>query len=126
MQVVFSRSTGKIRHVTLNNEITFTVVPTTGLLTPTFKGGELLMQHHIDDRFVVTMEKDAAEFVAKGKSALAKFVTDASSKLKAGEEVLIVDEQRQLQGTGRALLSGSEMLAFDRGVAVIVRHSRNG
>ncbi len=126
LQVVFSRSTGKIRHVTLNDEITFTVVPTTGLLAPTFKGGVLLMQHDIDDRFVVTMEKDAAEFVAKRKSALAKFVKDASSELKAGEEVLIVDEQRQLQGTGRALLSGSEMLAFDRGVAAIVRHSRNG
>ena len=69
------------------------------------------------------MEKDAAEFVAKGKSALAKFVKDASSKLKAGEEVLVVDEQQQLLGTGRTLISGSEMLIFDRGVAVVIRHS---
>ena len=125
LQVVFSRSTGKIRHVTLNNDIIFTVVPTTGLLTPTFKGGEILLRHSIDERFIVTMEKDAGEFVAKGKSALAKFVKNVSSKLKAGEEVLVVDEEHQLLGTGRALLSGSEMLAFDRGVAVIIRHSRN-
>ncbi|MGY5878772.1 MAG: tRNA guanosine(15) transglycosylase TgtA [Candidatus Thorarchaeota archaeon] len=125
LQVVFSRSTGKIRHVTLNNDIIFTVVPTTGLLTPTFKGGEILLKHSIDERFIVTMEKDAGEFVAKGKSALAKFVKNVSSKLKAGEEVLVVDEEHQLLGTGRALLSGSEMLAFDRGVAVIIRHSRN-
>ena len=69
------------------------------------------------------MEKDAAEFVAKGKSALAKFVAGANSNLKAGEEVLVVNEQRQLLGTGRALLSGSEMLVFDRGVAVMIRHS---
>ena len=123
LKVVFSRSTGKIRHVTLENEIIFTVVPTTGLLTPTFKGGELLLQHNIDDTFVVTMEKDAAEFVAKGKSALAKFVTNASPNLKTGEEVLVTDEQHQLLGTGRALLSGSEMLVFDRGVAVVIRHS---
>jgi len=125
LQVVFSRSTGKIRHVTLDNDIIFTVVPTTGLLTPTFKGGEILMQHNIDDGFIVTMEEDAAEFVAKGKSALAKFVKNASSELKAGEEVLVVDEQHELLGTGRALLSGSEMLAFNRGVAVIIRHSSN-
>lgn len=83
------------------------------------------MQHNIDDGFIVTMEEDAAEFVAKGKSALAKFVKNASSELKAGEEVLVVDEQHQLLGTGRALLSGSEMLAFNRGVAVIIRHSSN-
>jgi uncharacterized protein with predicted RNA binding PUA domain len=69
------------------------------------------------------MEKDAAEFVAKGKSALAKFVIDAHSKLKAGEEVLVVDEKRQLLGTGKALLSGREMLSFNRGVAVVIRHS---
>lgn len=126
LQVVFSRSTGKIRHVTLKDEIIFTVVPTTGLLTPTFKGGELLLQHNIDDMFIVTMKNDAAEFVAKGKSALAKFVKDTNSTLKAGEEVLVVDEQHQLLGTGRALLSGREMLVFDRGVAVNIRHSRNG
>jgi uncharacterized protein with predicted RNA binding PUA domain len=96
------------------------------MLTPTFKGGEILLQHNIDDRLIVTMEKDAAEFVANGKSALNKFVKNVSSELKAGEEVLIVDEQRQLLGTGRALLTGREMLAFNRGVAVIVRHSRNG
>ena len=123
LQVVFSRSTGKIRYVTLANEIVFTIVPTTGLLTPTFEGGKLLLQHNIDDTFIVTMEKEAAEFVSKGKSALAKFVTNASLKLKAGEEVLVVDDEHQLVGTGRALLSGSEMLVFDRGVAVVIRHS---
>lgn len=123
LQVVLSKSTGKIRYVTLKNEIIFTVVPTTGLLTPTFKGGEILLQYNINDTFLVTMEEDAAEFVLKGKSALAKFVTNASSSLKAGEEVLVVDSQRQLLGTGRAQLSGSEMLAFDRGVAVVIRHS---
>ncbi|MHA1970990.1 MAG: tRNA-guanine transglycosylase, partial [Candidatus Thorarchaeota archaeon] len=123
IQVVFSRSTGKIRHVTLENEIIFTVVPTTGLLTPTFKGGEILLHANIDSTFLVTMEKDAAEFVAKGKSALAKFVKNASSKLKAGEEVLVIDDKHELLGTGRALISGSEMQIFKRGVAVVIRHS---
>ncbi len=125
IQVVFSRSTGKIRHVTLEDEIIFTVVPTTGLLTPTFKGGEILLHTNIDSTFLVTMEKDAAEFVAKGRSALAKFVKNASSKLKAGEEVLVVDNESNLLGVGRTLLSGVEMLVFNRGVAVNIRHSRN-
>jgi 7-cyano-7-deazaguanine tRNA-ribosyltransferase len=109
--------------VTLEKEIIFTVVPTTGLLTPTYKGGEILLQHNIDERYLIAMEKDASEFVAKGKSALAKFVSDSHSDLRAGEEVLIIDEAHQLLGTGRALLSGSEMLVFDRGVAVVIRHS---
>ena len=123
LDVVFSKSTGKIRHVTISKEIIFTVVPTTGLLTPTFRGGEVLLQYDIDSKFIVTMEKDASEFVANGKSALAKFVINANPNLRAGEEVLVTDENGQLLGTGRALLSGSEMMAFDRGVAVVIRHS---
>ncbi len=123
LQVVFSKNTGKIRHVTLAADIIFTVVPTTGLLTPTFRGGEVLLQYDIDKKYIVIMEKDASEFVANGKSALAKFVVRADSNLKAGEEVLITDEKGQLVGTGKALLSGNEMSAFSRGVAVFVRHS---
>ena len=122
VQVVFSRSTGKIRHVTFEKDIIFTVVPTTGLLTPTFRGGEILLQQNIDKKFIVVMEQEASEFVAKGKSALAKFVTDVDPNLNAGEEVLVTDEKGQLVGTGRALISGNEMRSFDRGVAVIIRH----
>ena len=124
IKVVLSRSTGKIRHVTLQEEILFTVVPTTGLLTPTIKGGETLLQVNIDDTYLVMMEKDAAEFVAKGKSALAKFVKSASPNLKAGEEVIVLDEVENLLGTGKSLISGQEMTTFNRGVAVQVRHSR--
>ncbi|MGY5860311.1 MAG: tRNA guanosine(15) transglycosylase TgtA [Candidatus Thorarchaeota archaeon] len=124
IKVVFSRSTGKIRHVTLQDEILFTVVPTTGLLIPTMEGGKALLQANIDDTYLVIMEKDAAEFVAKGKSALAKFVKSAKSNLKAGEEVLVLDEGENLLGTGKALISGQEMAIFNRGVAVQIRHQQ--
>ena len=124
IQFKVSRSTGKMRYVQKEGEILFTLVPTTGLLTPTYKGGLTLQNEGIGERFSVTVDDDAAEFVAIGKSALAKFVSRASDQLLAGEEVLIVDKDNTLLGTGRALLTGPEMLAFDRGVAVVPRHSR--
>lgn len=119
-----SRSTGKIRYVQKAGEILFTLVPTTGLLTPTYKGGLLLQEEGISDHFIVTVDDDAAKFVSEGKSALAKFVLNASEYLLAGEEVLIVDKTNNLLGTGRALLTGPEMLSFERGVAVVPRHSK--
>ena len=61
----------------------------------------------------------------KGKSALAKFVKKASHELRAGEEVLVIDESNNLLATGKALLTGKEMMAFGRGVAVTPRHSKN-
>ncbi|MHA2374236.1 MAG: tRNA-guanine transglycosylase, partial [Candidatus Thorarchaeota archaeon] len=122
--IKFSRSTGKIRHVQRGKEILFTLVPTTGLLTPTYIGGLELLAAGINSRYIVTMDKDAADFVAKGKSALAKFVETADDALRAGEEVLVVNQQEELLGVGKALLSGKEMLVFTRGVAVNIRHSR--
>ncbi|MFW9933272.1 MAG: tRNA guanosine(15) transglycosylase TgtA [Candidatus Thorarchaeota archaeon] len=125
IQFKVSRSTGKIRYIEKAGEILFTLVPTTGLLTPTYKGGRILQEEGINEHHLVKVDDDAAEFVAKGKSALAKFVTAASPNLLAGEEVLIIDGNSSLLGTGRALLTGPEMLAFSRGVAVVPRHSRD-
>ncbi len=124
MMMKVSKATGKIRHVKKQNEILFTLVPTTGLLTPTYEGGQALRGWGIGRDYIVTMDNDAAEFVVKGKSALAKFVKDASPNLRAGEDVLLVDELGELLAVGRANLSGNEMLSFSRGVAVVTRHPR--
>jgi 7-cyano-7-deazaguanine tRNA-ribosyltransferase len=123
MDISLSKSTGKIRYVKSGDEILFTIVPTTGLLTPTYEGGRLLLEANIAHEYVITMDNEAAEFVAGGKSALAKFVKRADPNLRAGEEVFVVDETQRLLGTGKALLTGNEMMQLKRGVAVAMRHS---
>ena len=79
---------------------------------------------NLDDRYRVVISNQVSEFVEKGKSALAKFIKYADPSLRAGEEVLVTDEEGSLLGVGRALLSGVEMKSFSRGVAVNIRHSR--
>jgi 7-cyano-7-deazaguanine tRNA-ribosyltransferase len=122
-EITFSKATGKIRHVMKGEEILFTLVPNTGLLIPTYSGGQVLLGAGISTDYIVTMDNSVAEFVAKGKSALAKFVKSAKQSIVAGEEVLVVDEDSNLLGLGRAVLDGREMSAFKRGVAVAIRHS---
>jgi 7-cyano-7-deazaguanine tRNA-ribosyltransferase len=124
LQIGLSKSTGKIRHCKSNDEILFTVVPTTGLLIPTYRGGQELLRAGLDDIYKVIIDSDVSEFVASGKSALAKFVKNVDSSLKAGEEVLVLDEVQNLLGTGKAVISGHEMTVFNRGVAVQIRHPR--
>jgi len=124
LQIEVSGSTGKIRHVKQKDSIMFTMIPTTGFLTPTFEGGLYLKDLGITDRYIVKTDDEVAEFVVDGKSALAKFVTWAHPDLRAGEEVLVTDSTDQVLAVGRAVLSGTEMMAFDRGVAVNMRHSR--
>ncbi len=119
-----SKSTGKIRYVKMDDEIILTLVPTTGLFTPTYQGGMQLLLQGIDEQYIVTIDDEVAEFVSAGKSALAKFIVKASQKLCAGEEVLVVDSTKSLLGVGKALLTGEEMIAFQKGVAVNIRHSK--
>jgi 7-cyano-7-deazaguanine tRNA-ribosyltransferase len=124
LEFVMSKSTGKIRYVKHDDEVLFTLVPTTGLFTPTFEGGLQLMKMKIDERYRIVISDEVSEFVARGKSALAKFVIHASPLLRAGEEVLVTDERGNLLGVGKALLNGGEMMAFSKGAAVNTRHSK--
>jgi uncharacterized protein with predicted RNA binding PUA domain len=124
LQFVISKNTGKIRYVKRDEKILFTLVPTTGLFTPTYEGGLELINMKLDERYRVSVTTEVGEFVAKGKSALAKFVTRAESSLRAGEEVIVTNDEGSLLGVGRTLLNGQEMMAFSRGVAVTTRHSK--
>ncbi|MEM4734163.1 MAG: tRNA guanosine(15) transglycosylase TgtA [Candidatus Thorarchaeota archaeon] len=124
MRCEFSRRTGKMRHLFHGEELLFTIVPTTGLMTPTVRGAQVLLDAGIGDDYRVVVSDEAAPFIRQGKSVIAKFVMRAGTDLRPGEEVLILDQDGNLLGTGPALLSGREMLTFKRGVAVNTRHQQ--
>jgi uncharacterized protein with predicted RNA binding PUA domain len=69
----------------------------------------------------VVIRDDVAEFVAQGKNAFAKHVIAADPDIRAGDDVLVVAANDRLIACGAAQVSGSEMLAFNYGVAVKVR-----
>jgi predicted RNA-binding protein (TIGR00451 family) len=60
-----------------------------------------------------------------GGDVFAKHVIQADRNLRPAEEAIIVDEQRRLLGVGHAVLSGTEMVHFKRGVAVRLRRGTN-
>ncbi len=69
------------------------------------------------------MHQEVAQFIAEGRSVFAKHIKSVDSQLRAGDEILIVDEQDQLLAVGKANLSPQEMLELTHGVAVKTRHS---
>ncbi len=69
----------------------------------------------------VVIRDDVAEFVAQGKNAFAKHVVAADPAIRAGDDVLVVAGNDRLIACGAAVVSGTEMLAFNYGVAVRVR-----
>jgi len=72
-------------------------------------------------RLWVRVQEEAVSFVAKGRSVFAKHVVDADDEIRPQEEVIVINAKSEVLAVGRALLTGEEMKAFKRGVAVRVR-----
>ena len=114
--------TKRIRQILLDNNRIATVRAKDGMLTLSIMGAGKLHEFigHPGRRVVVN--SDAAPFVAKGKTAFSRHVVAVDPDIRAGEDVLVVDENDRLLATGKAVLAPLEMLSFKKGIAVDVRN----
>lgn len=117
----FSKKTGRIRHVFLDGKLLATLRPTDGMFSLTINGAKRLVANLKPLRHWVKVEEDVVSFIAEGKSVFAKHVTDADVEIRPMEEVIVLDTKDNVLAVGRAVLTGREMTAFKRGVAVKVR-----
>lgn len=93
------------------------------MIVLTIEGGQRLHQLLPFPKRRVVVNQEVAQFIAEGRSVFAKHVTSVDSELRAGDEIIIVDEQDQLLAVGKAHLSPQEMLDLNRGIAVKTRHA---
>jgi len=121
VNIVYSKNTGKIRHIHLKKELLVTLRPTTGLFVLTLAGAKRLTREVTPMRYWVKIMDEVEAFVAKGRSVFAKHVVDADLEIRPNDEVVVLNGKNEVLAVGRALLSGKEMKEFSRGVAVRVR-----
>jgi uncharacterized protein with predicted RNA binding PUA domain len=121
VRIVYSKRTGRIRQIFLGEKILATLRPRDGLFSLTITGAKRLWENVQTPRLWVKVCDEAISFVAKGRNVFAKHVTCADEEIRPKEEVIIVNERNEVLAVGRAILTGLEMKAFYRGVAVRVR-----
>jgi predicted RNA-binding protein (TIGR00451 family) len=121
VRIVYSKNTGKIRHIHLKEELLATLRPTTGLFVLTLAGAKRITREVKPMRYWVKIQDYAEPFVSKGRSVFAKHVIDADEEIRPHEEVIVINTKNEALAVGRALLSGKEMKEFSRGMAVRVR-----
>ncbi len=114
-------TTGRIRQILFGGVRLATVRAADGRLTLGIEGAKRLMALLPAPGYRVVIRDDVAEFVARGKNAFAKHVVAADPEIRAGDDVLVVAGDDRLIACGAAVVSGTEMLAFNYGVAVKVR-----
>ena len=86
---------------------------------PTLKGA---LELDITDKYVV-VDMGAVKFVAKGADIMSPGITEADSKVQEGDLVIIIEEShRKPLATGRALISGPEMVENQSGKAIKTIH----
>jgi len=117
---IFSKN-GKIRQILDRGRRIATLKADTGLLTLSIEGAKRLQSVFPFPKLRVVVLNEVSKFIAEGKSVFAKHVVAVDEKIRANDEVLIVNENDELLATGKALLSAFEMLQLKRGVAVKTR-----
>ncbi len=118
-------TTGRIRQILLEGTRLATVRAEDGRLTLSIDCAERLHRALRPPLYRVGVTTEVTEFVAAGKNAFAKHVISADPGIRSGDEVLVVSGDDNLIATGTAMLAGTEMLAFNYGVAVKVRQGRS-
>lgn len=119
VQVVKTKE--RIRQAWLDGKMLCAIRASDGFIVLNRKGAELVHAFLKPPRLRVTVSDEAVPFVSIGKTVFAKHVVAADPEIRPAEEVLVVDRRDRLLASGRALLSGEEMLAFRAGGAVAVR-----
>ncbi|MFX1582448.1 MAG: PUA domain-containing protein [Promethearchaeota archaeon] len=122
-KVEVSKTSGRIRRVSLGSTILATVRAHDGMIVLTIEGGKRLHKALSPPKLRVVTDQEVAKFIAEGRSVFAKHVKSVDPQIRAGDEVLVTDEEDMLLAVGKAHLSPREMVDLSHGVAVKTRHS---
>ena len=121
IKIVCSTRTGRIRHVYRRNQLIATLRPKDGYLALTPHGAGLILSKLKNHPNLVVVVSEVADFIMTGGDVFAKHVARADEELRPAEESIVIDQNGNLLGVGRAVLSGHDMKFFKRGVAVKIR-----
>ncbi|OKY77822.1 MAG: tRNA modification protein containing pre-PUA and PUA domain [Candidatus Methanohalarchaeum thermophilum] len=119
------RKSGFIESVRFDGERLANFRLNDGLFTLAIQGAMNLKEKTNKPKNRVIMKEEIDEFIKDGKNAFNKHVVDLDEDIRKGDEVILVNEEDELLGSGKATLSSIEIKSFERGTAVEVRNGIN-
>ena len=120
-----SKKTGRVRQILHEGKLIATLNPLSGLLNLTIEGAKkLAVEGKVKPRWV-KVQDGVASFIENGSDVFAKHVVEADEEIRPMEEVIVFNSRNEVIAVGKAVLSGTEMLDFKKGVAVKIRRGRS-
>jgi len=120
VSVAVSPNTLRIRNVYVDGRLAFSIRAGDSKIILHIYGGYLLWRNYSKYPRIVIAD-EVSESIADGGNVFAKHVLYVDDYLRAGDEVIVVNEQLDLLAVGTLKLSPTEILSFTYGEAVRVR-----
>jgi predicted RNA-binding protein (TIGR00451 family) len=121
MEVKYSRKSGKIRYVFLDNKTYVTFRASDGFIVSSLEAAANLIKNMRLFKYAVQVDNLFVPMIFDIRRVLVKHIKRVDPNIEAGSEVIVIDENNNIVGVGRAILSGEEMQLMKRGVAVKLR-----
>lgn len=117
-----SINTQKIREVLTDSYELFLVLRAqTSLFSLTTVSARILLESVQKPRFRIVVMNSVKDYIKVGQNVFCKHVINADPEIRSGDEAVVVDEEDELIGVGRAKVSGLEMKQMRRGMAVSMK-----
>ena len=123
--VVYSRSTGRIRHVYDEKTRLFTIRASDGLISLSIDGAKKILDILPSPKARVIVLNEVSPFISAGRSVFNKHIVDCDPNIRSQDEVIAVNEDDAILGVGTALLPAQSLLDFNTGVGIKIRHGSN-
>jgi uncharacterized protein with predicted RNA binding PUA domain len=117
----FSKRTGRLKHVFLDNKPYLSIRTNDGFVTLSLLAAKIILEKNIPFKNIIVVDSKFSHMIKHYKQIPVKFVKQVDPMLKAGSEIIAIDENKNLIGVGRSLLNGEEILLLKRGIAAKLR-----
>lgn len=117
---IYSRKTGRIKSFWLNDKLAGTLRSDGGIAL-TILGASIFMQSNNFKQNCIIPIHDALPFVSEGRSLFCKHVEWFGSNINIGSEVVVIDQNDEVLGVGKSVLSQFQLRDRIGDVAVKVR-----
>jgi len=118
---IFSKNTGKMKHIYEKDEILLNYRPKIGLFTLTFHSASKLISKLPIPEMRAIVLSDISEFIRKGRNVFCKHLLEIDTKLRPLDEVIVVNQEDEILAIGRLLLPIPYIKTFNTGIAINVR-----
>lgn len=121
VKIIYSKNTGRIKHVYQNDKLLCTLRTDGGLaLTPFF--AQILIKSKKFRENCLEIDKESKTFVQEGSSVFCKHVIWCGKNIMIGGDVSVLYHDNVI-AVGKAVLSSRMIKSFKKGVAVKIRDS---